>query len=183
MANPFSKIIMATGAAAAVSTGALAMPRPASADTTSTLLTAAAAIGAIVLLNNYEHKQAAANEIVGYTRDGGTVYGDGRIVMPDGQTFYPSAAGQDPNQYVYGSGWVPNYGYVQNEAPPPRYDVRARPVQPRYEAPPQYQAPRRQPLASAQHPQTNSRTQNDQRAQNDQRTQNDQRGVQRDRQH
>jgi hypothetical protein len=89
------------------------IPRPASADTTSTLLTAAAAIGAIVLYNNYERKQAAANTVVGYTRNGGTVYADGRIVMPDGQTYYPNSNGQNAiNQYGYNNGYNPyNYGY------------------------------------------------------------------------
>ena len=66
MLNRLSKLIVATGAAASISVGAF-MPRPASADTTSTILTAAAAIGAVVLYSNYQHKQAAANTIVGYT--------------------------------------------------------------------------------------------------------------------
>jgi hypothetical protein len=112
----FSKFMLATGAAAAVTTSAM-IPRPASADTTSTLLTAAAAIGAIVLYSNYQHKQAAANAIVGYTPNGGTVYGDGRVVMPNGQTYYPNANGQ----YNYGGGYNQNpYGNgaaVQNDYP------------------------------------------------------------------
>jgi hypothetical protein len=112
----FSKFMLATGAAAAVTTGAM-IPRPASADTTSTLLTAAAAIGAIVLYSNYQHKQAAANAIVGYTPNGGTVYGNGRVVMPDGQTYYPNSNGQ----YNYGGGYNQNtYGNgaaVQNDYP------------------------------------------------------------------
>ena len=112
MLGRISKIMMATGAAAAMTAGAM-VPRPASADTTSTLLTAAAAIGAIVLYNNYEHKRAAANTIVGYTRNGGTVYADGRIVMPDGQTYYPNSNGQSAiNQYGYNNGYNPqSYGY------------------------------------------------------------------------
>ncbi|HEX3466227.1 MAG TPA: hypothetical protein VHS78_19420 [Candidatus Elarobacter sp.] len=113
MLNRFSKFFMASGVAAAVTTGAM-IPRPASADTTSTLLTAAAAIGAIVLLNNYQHKQAQANQIVGYTANGGTVYGDGRIVMPDGQTYYPNSNGQYAiNNYGYNNGYNPStYGYA-----------------------------------------------------------------------
>ena len=100
MLNRLSKFIVATGAAASISVGAL-MPRPASADTTSTILTAAAAIGAVVLYNNYQHKKAAANTIVGYTRNGGTVYADGRVVMPDGQTYYPNS--NSNGQYAYNS--------------------------------------------------------------------------------
>ncbi|MEA2786435.1 MAG: hypothetical protein QOF71_2539 [Candidatus Eremiobacteraeota bacterium] len=98
MLNRLSKLIVATGAAASISVGAF-MPRPASADTTSTILTAAAAIGAVVLYSNYQHKQAAANTIVGYTRNGGTVYADGRVVMPDGQTYYPNS--NTNGQYTY----------------------------------------------------------------------------------
>jgi hypothetical protein len=105
----FSKFMLATGAAAAVTTGAM-IPRPASADTTSTLLTAAAAIGAIVLYSNYQHKQAAANSIVGYTRNGGTVYADGRVVMPDGQTYYPNSNGQ----YAYANNGTYNGAYNGN---------------------------------------------------------------------
>jgi hypothetical protein len=50
---------------------------------------AAAAIG-IILYNNVQHKNAAANGVVGHTRDGGTIYSDGRIVYPDGNVLYAS---------------------------------------------------------------------------------------------
>jgi hypothetical protein len=90
-------------AAATFATGTA--PRPASADTASTLTTiaaAAAAIGGVILYNNYQHKRQAANQVVGYTRNGGTIYGDGRIVMPNGQAVYPNANGQYPwGQYTY----------------------------------------------------------------------------------
>ena len=67
---------------------------PASADTagqrsTRTLiLSGLAAAAAIILYNNYHHKQVAANSVVGYTRDGGVVHGDGRITYPDGTVLY-----------------------------------------------------------------------------------------------
>ncbi len=99
MFNRLSKFIVATGAAATITTGAL-MPRPASADTTSTILTAAAAIGAVVLYNNIQRKNAAANTVVGYTQNGGTVYADGRVVMPNGQTYYPNSNNNN-GQYGY----------------------------------------------------------------------------------
>jgi hypothetical protein len=98
MFNRLSKLIVATGAAASISVGAF-MPRPASADTTSTILTAAAAIGAVVLYSNIQRKQAAANTVVGYTRNGGTVYADGRVVMQNGQTYYPNS--NTNGQYGY----------------------------------------------------------------------------------
>jgi hypothetical protein len=108
MLNRLSKLIVATGAAASVSVGAL-MPRPASADTTSTILTAAAAIGAVVLYSNIQRKQAAANNIVGYTRNGGTVYADGRVVMANGQTYYPNSNSNGQYGYNYPIN-NPNYG-------------------------------------------------------------------------
>jgi hypothetical protein len=112
MLNRLSKLIVATGAAASVSVGAL-MPRPASADTTSTILTAAAAIGAVVLYSNIQRKQAAANTVVGYTRNGGTVYADGRVVMPDGQTYYPNSNTNGQYGYNYPIN-NPNYGQYNN---------------------------------------------------------------------
>ena len=83
MFKSISKVAMTLGAVAAISTGTLA-PRPAVAQsqgTINTLLGAAALVGGIILYNNYVHKRQAANSIVGYTANGGTVYGDGRIVL------------------------------------------------------------------------------------------------------
>jgi hypothetical protein len=97
MLHRLSKLITAAGMAAALAVGSI--PKPATASTQSTLNTllgAAAVIGGIILYNNYQHKKQAANNIVGYTRNGGTVYGDGRIVMPNGQTIYPNSNGQYP---------------------------------------------------------------------------------------
>jgi hypothetical protein len=97
MFNRLSKFFTACGMAATLALGAV--PRPAAADTQSTIntaLAAAAVIGGIILYNNYQHKRQAANSVVGYTRNGGTVYGDGRIVMPNGQTIYPNSNGQYP---------------------------------------------------------------------------------------
>ena len=122
MLGRISKFMMAAGAAATVATGAM-IPRPASADTTSTILTAAAAIGAIVLYSNYQHKQAQANQVVGYTRNGGTVYGDGRVVMPDGQTYYPNSNGQ----YTYNNGRQQRL----QQRPVQQRPVQQRPVQQR----------------------------------------------------
>ncbi len=118
MRVPFSKLFMAAGAAAAVATSAI--PKPAAADTTSTmntLLGAAAVIGGLVIYNNVQHKNAQANQVVGYTRNGGTVYADGRIVMPNGQTYYPNSNGQNTiNQYGYDNGYNPStYGYGTNQ--------------------------------------------------------------------
>ena len=109
MVERLSKFITAAGMSAALAAGS--MPKPAAADTQSTMNTilgAAAVIGGIILYNNYQHKRQAANTIVGYTANGGTVYGDGRIVMPNGQTVYPNSNGVYPwGQTAY---YNPNAG-------------------------------------------------------------------------
>jgi hypothetical protein len=58
---------------------------------------------------------------VGYTRNGGTVYGDGRIVMPDGSVIYPGRNGQYPwGQDAY---YMPNAsGYDYDYDRSGRYD-------------------------------------------------------------
>jgi len=119
MIKQLRTLAIATGAAATLGTGAF-VPRPAAADTTSTLLTAAAAVGALILYNNYQHRQQA-NSVVGYTANGGTVYGDGRIVMPNGQTYYPNSNGQ----YAWGQPayYAPNAtGYQYDTARSGRWD-------------------------------------------------------------
>jgi hypothetical protein len=72
-----------------------AAPRPARADgaasTRNIILGAAAVATGIFIYNNVQHKRAAArNTVVGYTRDGGSVYSDGRILYPNGRTLYAS---------------------------------------------------------------------------------------------
>lgn len=52
----------------------------------------ALAVG-IVLYNNAQHKVTTANSVVGYTRDGGRVYGDGRIVYPNNITAFATNNG------------------------------------------------------------------------------------------
>lgn len=67
-------------------------PRPALADQAAVnrniILGAAAVAAGIIINNNIQHKRAQANRVVGYTRDGGTVYADGRVVYPNGDTLY-----------------------------------------------------------------------------------------------
>ena len=112
MFKRFSTLALSTAAAATIAVGAV--PRPASADaqsTINTLLGAAAVVGGIVISNNIRHKQQA-NQVVGYTQNGGTVYGDGRIVAANGQTYYPNANGQ----YAWGQPayYNPNANYYAN---------------------------------------------------------------------
>lgn len=77
-------------------------PRPARADsasTTAVLLGAAAAAAAIVISNNVRHKQAAANQTVGRTQDGGRILGDGRVVYPNGDILYTGNGNGQPCTY------------------------------------------------------------------------------------
>src|SRR5271166_4255284 len=77
----------------------------AAAATRNIILGAAAVAVGIILYNNYEHKLAAANTaaqqtntVVGYTADGGVIFGDGRIVYPNsgGVVTYLSNNGSQP---------------------------------------------------------------------------------------
>jgi len=60
---------------------------------TRNIILAAAAVTGIVLYKNWLDKKAQANTVVGYTPDGGVVYGDGRIVYKDGVVAYASNDG------------------------------------------------------------------------------------------
>ncbi len=82
--------------AAALALGSL--PKPAAADQAAvdrnTALGIAAAIALGLTVANVTHKDAVANTVEGYTPNGGTVYGDGHVVLPNGQSYYPGNYGQ-----------------------------------------------------------------------------------------
>lgn len=109
---------LAAAIAASLVAAPLARPAAASTGSTYTLIESGLAlIGGIILYNNYQHKRQTANRIVGYTRNGGTVYGDGRIVMPDGATIYPGRNGQYPwGQYAYYTPNANGYTYDYNRS-------------------------------------------------------------------
>jgi hypothetical protein len=89
---------------------------------TRNIILAGLAITAIVLYKNYLDKKAYANSVVGYTPDGGVVYGDGRIVYPNGVTAYTSNNGNQPCTYDgYGQRCLPNrtYAYFPRGYQPP----------------------------------------------------------------
>lgn len=117
MLQRFSRMMLGLAIAASLAVGPLSSPAQASTGSTYTMIEAAAAlIGGIILYNNYQHKKQAANRIVGYTRNGGTVYGDGRIVMPNGQTVYPNSNGVYPwGQAAYYRPDASGYNYDPNE--------------------------------------------------------------------
>jgi hypothetical protein len=122
MLHRLSKFITAAGMAAALAVGSV--QKPAAADSQSTIRTlvgVAAVVGGLVLYNNYQHKRQAANSVVGYTRNGGTVYGNGRILMPNGQSYYPNSDGTYPwGQPAY---YDPNAsGYLYDPAHTGEYD-------------------------------------------------------------
>jgi hypothetical protein len=116
MLQRLTKGVLALAVSASLLAGPLARPAAASTGSTYTLIEAGLAlIGGIILYNNYQHKRQAANTVVGYTRNGGTVYGDGRIVMPDGTTIYPGRNGRYSwGQYAYYSPRATGYAYDYN---------------------------------------------------------------------
>ena len=126
MLHRLSRIAFAFAIASSLAAGPLARPAAASVGSTWTAIEAAAAlIGGIVLYNNYEHKKQAANTVVGYTGNGGTVYGDGRIVMPNGSTVYPNSRGQYPwGQSAYYQRGATGYSYDPDRTG--RYDTTHR---------------------------------------------------------
>ena len=83
---------------ALAATFGLASIAPASADqaaaTRNTILGAAALIAGIAIESNLANKNAQANTLEGYTRDGAAVYQDGHVVEPNGSSYYPGNAGQ-----------------------------------------------------------------------------------------
>ena len=97
---------------------------PAKADTTSTrnIIYGAAAAAAVFTMYNVEHKQALASSVQGYLPDGSTVYRDGHVVSPSGQSWYPGNYGQSiacSNQYCTINGGNNGYygynnGYYNN---------------------------------------------------------------------
>ncbi|MBV8356031.1 MAG: hypothetical protein JO101_11965 [Candidatus Eremiobacteraeota bacterium] len=119
-----SRAFMSVAAAAALLTSTAPTAAVAqSQGTLNTLLGAAAVVGGLILYNNYQHKRQAANTVVGYTRNGGTVYGDGRIVMPNGQTLYPNSNGQYPwGQYAYYSPRATTSAYTYDYNRTGQYD-------------------------------------------------------------
>ena len=122
MHHRFSRIAFAFAIASSLAAGPLARPAAASTGSTWTIIeSAAAVVGGIVLYNNYVHKKQAANTVVGYTRNGGTVYGDGRIVMPNGSVVYPNSHGQYPwGQDAYYKSNASGYDYDPDRSG--RYD-------------------------------------------------------------
>jgi hypothetical protein len=120
-------------------------------STRNIILAGAALTAAIILYNNYHHKQVAHDTVVGRTADGGTIYADGRIVYPNGTVVYTSNDGRSPCTYDgYGvpcgqgaRAYRVANGYDYDDHP--RYgdnDDQQRPVYNAYQPRPVYYAPR-----------------------------------------
>jgi len=113
------KLMIPLTTIALAATFGLASIAPASADqaaaTRNTILGAAALIAGIAIESNVAHKNAVANTVEGYTSNGATVYQDGHVVEPNGQSYYPG----NENQQIAcnGNGGCSisgNYGYGNN---------------------------------------------------------------------
>jgi hypothetical protein len=92
------KLTLSITTLALAATLGLASIAPASADqaaaTRNTILGAAALIAGIAIESNVAHKNAVANTVEGYTQNGSTVYQDGHVVDPNGNSYYPGNVGQ-----------------------------------------------------------------------------------------
>ena len=112
-----SNVYRAVGAsvmAAAIALGTAPKPAAANEGTTNTILGVAAAIALGVTAANVSHKNAVANTVEGYTPNGETVYQDGHVVLPNGQSYYPGNNNQSiacDNGACDISGGGPQYGY------------------------------------------------------------------------
>ncbi|HUZ50061.1 MAG TPA: hypothetical protein VMW12_10075 [Candidatus Dormibacteraeota bacterium] len=94
-----------------------ATPRPAKANTTTTILLGAAAIAGLATAINVENKHRAAGTVVGYLSNGDPVYQDGHIVGNNGQVYYPANNGQQVScngQQCYLVAANGNNGYYNN---------------------------------------------------------------------
>ena len=94
-----------------------AIPRPAKANTTTTILLGAAAIAGLATAINVENKHRAAGTVIGYLSNGDPVYQDGHIVGNNGQIYYPSNNGQQVScngQQCYLVAANGNAGYYNN---------------------------------------------------------------------
>ena|ERR1700722_13786000 len=93
--NKLTTSITALALTAAFSFAAIA---PASADqaaaTRNEILGGLALVAGIATAVNVSNKNAQANTVEGYTPNGETVYQDGHVVLPDGQSYYPGNENQ-----------------------------------------------------------------------------------------
>ena len=172
--NPIARLALFALAALMVLTFSIRPPaRAETAGQTSTrniILAGVALTTAIILYNNYHHKQVAHDTVVGRTADGGTVYADGRIVYPDGTVVYTSNDGRSPCSYDgYGApcgqgarAYRVARGYDYDDQPRyadnddhPRYvdnDDQPRPAYNVYQQRPVYYAPRPRYVDYDDHP-------------------------------
>lgn len=88
--NKFQTALITTATVATLGLTTLAPASADSAASTRNIIGIGALLAGIAIESNVAHKNTVANNVIGYTRDGGTVYGDNRIVDRNGQTYYPN---------------------------------------------------------------------------------------------
>src|SRR5579863_1881476 len=74
-------------------------------STRNLILGGLVAIAAVILYDNYHHKQVQANSVVGYTPQGCAIYGSGRVTCPNGEVLY--TGNSNGNQCTYDGYGVP----------------------------------------------------------------------------
>ncbi|MGH7757266.1 MAG: hypothetical protein ACREM8_13420 [Vulcanimicrobiaceae bacterium] len=91
----FQPIVAAALVAATLGTASI---QPANANgaasTRNIILGAAALVAGFAIESNIHRKHQLANGVEGYLPNGATVYYDGHVVAPDGQSYYPANYGQ-----------------------------------------------------------------------------------------
>jgi hypothetical protein len=116
----FQTMLIAAPLAVAILAAATMQPARAdgAASTRNIILGAAALVAGVAIESNAAHKHQLANTVQGYLPNGGVVYEDGHVVLPNGQVYYPGNYGQTiacSNQACYvsgGNGNSPYYGYA-----------------------------------------------------------------------
>ncbi|MGI8737900.1 MAG: hypothetical protein ACR2KS_11585 [Candidatus Eremiobacter antarcticus] len=90
----FLSVLAATLVAATLNVTSLQPAKADQAAVVRNILLGAAAVAGIAIEANVAHKNKLATTIEGYLQNGGTVYEDGHVVMPDGRSYYPGNYGQ-----------------------------------------------------------------------------------------
>jgi hypothetical protein len=117
MKSKLTQVALAGLLAAAVGLGSTAQPAKADDNTLGYALGAAALAAGVLTAENVAHKNQMSSTVQGYLPNGGVVYEDGHIVLPNGQSYYPSSSGKQVTcngQQCYIVGGGPGFGYPGN---------------------------------------------------------------------
>lgn len=90
-----TSIVTATALTAAIGLSTIAPAKADGAASTRNIIIGAAALAAgVAIESNVARKNRQSGTVQGYLPNGGTVYQDGHVVLPSGQSYYPGNNGQ-----------------------------------------------------------------------------------------